>query len=220
MKSFFIVLIALLSVIALSCSGPLDKEFNEDTVAEDTKEITESGDVSKEEVETLAMWIFSQKLQDKSLEGKTYGDLLTEAKAYKAEQEAIAAKAKAEADAKAKKLREAAVVSIYDKEFHEGEWQAMYGFNYVIKNKAAKDIDALKFTFNIYDKLGDKIGTGYSVSITKEEIPAGEEYKSAAYWDYNQFSNDDSKIKNAEMKDLVFDIALEKIVYTDGSTLE
>lgn len=222
MKTITKMLFMLSALFCLSCSGPMGKEYSEETAAEDLKAIVESEDLTKDETATLAGWIMGASfVEDRELNGKTYADILDDANSYRAEQEALAAKAKAEAEAKAKRLREAATVSIFDKVFERwSSYEKVNGFKYAIENKSEKDIDALKFSFSIHNKLGDEIGNGYSVSITDNPIPAGEEYSSAAYWDYNPYIDSSIAIKNADYEDLVFNITLEKIVYTDGTILE
>ncbi|MCK0132603.1 hypothetical protein MWU59_13930 [Flavobacteriaceae bacterium F08102] len=75
----------ILSLIGFltACSDPLDKKYNEETLVEDAKEIKEMCDLSEEEVQLMAGWIVRARMKDLKLEGKTYGEILEEAKAYR-----------------------------------------------------------------------------------------------------------------------------------------
>jgi hypothetical protein len=214
-----ILLLAMISLI-VACSSPLDKKYSDETMEADAKEIKESGDLDSEDAKLIAGWIMKSKFQGKDLTDKTYREILEEAKDFKTEQEELAKKAKMEAEAKKKKMQEAIVVSLFDKGFAKADYEDYNSFSYVLKNKSEKDIKAFKFSFDIYDALGDELGDGYQVSSTDNTVKAGEEFKTTIYYDYNQFTNDDIKIKNAKFEDLTFDIRVHKIVYTDGTILE
>lgn len=70
----------LLSIIIISCSrSPLDKVYKHDTLEEDIVALKES--ISEEELNTLEGYIALKSSFDKDeLLGKTYNDLLNEAK--------------------------------------------------------------------------------------------------------------------------------------------
>lgn len=210
----------LLTAMLLSCSNPLNKKYSEATLDQDSKELRESNKLTGEELELLGIWMVRAKLSGKSLEGKTYNDILSDAKNYKLEQEKLKAEAEKIEAEKAKKMNDAVTVSIIGKSFDEGEWDSSNIIKYAIKNKSPKTIDAIKFNFKIFDKLDDKIGDGYEMSITDDKIAPNQVYTNEAYYDYNQFMDMDIKIKNSNFKDLKFVIKVEKVVYTDGSTLE
>jgi hypothetical protein len=218
MKNTFLLLTVVLTL--LSCSSPLDKNYNDDTLKEDAQEIKESGDLEENDAELIAGWIMKSKLTGQDLSDKTYREILEEAKSFKNEQVELAQKAKEDAAAKKKQMEEATVVSLFDKGFAEGDFESYNTFSYILKNKSRKDIKAFKFSFDIYDALGDELGTGYGVSSTENIVKAGEEFQKTIYYDFNRFTNDDIKIKNAKFKDLIFDVKVQKIVYTDGSILE
>ncbi|MDM1042148.1 MULTISPECIES: hypothetical protein [Empedobacter] len=215
-KITFFLFVALL----VSCSNPLDKKYSETTLEQDAKAIKESKKLSDEDLQLLAGWIVKAKLTGESLESKTYDDILNEAKNYKLEQEKLKIEAeKAEAE-KAKKMTDAITVSITGKGFIEADFQSYNTYKYAIKNKSSKTIDAVKFNFTILNKLGDEIGDGYELSLTDDKIAPNQVYINEAFFDYNQFMDQDIKIKNSKFEDLKFVIKVVKIVYTDGTTLE
>jgi len=214
------VLLFTAITILFSCSSPLDRKYSEENLQKDAKEIKESGKLKSEDLELLAGWIMKSKFQGNDLSDKTYNEIINEAKSFKKEQEELASKAKKEAEIKKKRMQETMIISIFDKGFTKSDWETYNSFSYVVKNKSNKDIKAFKFSFKIYDVLGDEIGDGYRVSSTDKIIKANEESKKTIYYDFNQFMNKDIIIKNAKFKDLSFDIKVDKIVFTDNSVLE
>jgi len=76
-------LLLLLSIIIISCSSPLDKAYKQDTLEEDIVALKES--ISEEELNTLAGYIALKTFSGDDMLGKTYNDLLNEAKKMKEE---------------------------------------------------------------------------------------------------------------------------------------
>lgn len=219
------LLLPFLLLAVVSCSNPMNKKYDEKTLEADMKEIKEKNKLSEEDTKTFAGWLLLSKLANKDLTGKTYQQILDEAKNYKKEQEELAAKAKAEEKAKAEKMKNAATVTIYDYAYHPAnmdnyELQDSHIFKYAIQNKSNKEIKALKFHFRIYNSLGDELGDGYEMSLTDDRIAPLATYKNAASFDANKYNNADNKIANSKFSDLKFDIAVDKIVYSDDTTLE
>jgi len=209
----------------LSCSNPMNKKYNEKNLEKDIREIADKNKISKEDSELLAGWLVLAKLGNKDLTGKTYQNILDEAKAYKKEQNDIETKAKEEEKAKEEKMKNAATISIYEYQYVPAdrgnyELQDYHRFKYAIKNKSSNEIKALKFHFKIYNSLGDEIGNGYEISVTDNRIAPQAIYNGSVLFDSNSYNSDDSKIINAKFEDLRFDIVIDKIVYEDNTTLE
>lgn len=76
-------LLLVLSIIIISCSSPLDKAYKQDTLEEDIVALKES--ISEEELNTLAGYIALKTLSADDMLGKTYNELLNEAKKMKEE---------------------------------------------------------------------------------------------------------------------------------------
>lgn len=212
-------------VFLTACSNPTSKKYNEATMAEDLKEIGESKKWNEQDAGLFAGWLIRAKLKGESLENKTYQGILDEAKKFKAEEEALAAKAKKEAEVRKQKMKEALIVTIFDKEyvpsnFDVGRLDDYNLFKYAIQNKSPKEIKAAKISFKIYNSLGEQIGDSYSMDFTDDRIAGNATFKGDAAFDYNQFSNEDKKIAAAKLEDLSFDFDVQKIVYSDGSILE
>lgn len=212
-------LLLLLSIVILtSCSGPLDKKYNEDTLEEDAKEIKESGKLSEEDAKIMAGWILRSKFKDENLEGKSYGDILEEAKDYKKEQELLAEKVKLEDEEKRQRLGSALTVALYDKGYEKYDYEDYLTYSLAFENKTDKDIRAFKGSISINDLFDTEIK---SINLTIDDpILAGEIFKSTYTTDYNQFRDEDIRLKNKDMSDLKVEWTPEKIIFTDGTTLE
>ena len=86
-------LIILSSILVVACSSPLDKKYSEDTIKEDAEELRSELDSS--DVKLLMGSIFRLTMQQEDLTKMTYGEILENGKAWKAEQDRIEAEQKA-----------------------------------------------------------------------------------------------------------------------------
>ncbi|TRO65487.1 hypothetical protein [Christiangramia sabulilitoris] len=215
MKKYFYLVLGL---IMISCSSPLDKNYNKETMQEDLKQIGESGNVDDDEKKLIAGWIFKSGLTGESLEGKSYSDILEEAKNYKKEQEELAARAQKEEEERRSKLGAALTVAMYDKGYEEFRYQEYLTYGLAFKNKSDKNIRAFKGSLSIKDLFDTEIK---SINLTIDDpIKAGETHKATYTTDYNQFMDSDSRLKNKDLDDLVIVWNPEKIIFDDGTTLE
>jgi hypothetical protein len=212
-----ILYLSLIGILT-SCSGPLDKKYNEENFESDTKEIKESGELSKDDAVIMAGWIIRSKLKGEALEGKTYNEIIKEAKDYKKEQEALAEKAKLEQEEKRQRLGSALTVAMYDKGYEEYSYQKYLTYSFAFENKTDKDIRAFKGSISIQDLFNTEIK---SINLTIDDpIKVGETFKNVYTTDYNQFKDEDSRLKGKDMDDLTVVWTPEKIIFTDGTTLE
>jgi len=213
-----LVLTLSLIGILISCSGPLDKNYNEETLEEDAKEIKKAGDLTEEEAQMMAGWIIRAKMKDKKLEGKTYSEILEEAKDYKKEQEELAEKAKKEEEEKRQRLGSSLTVAMYDKGYEEYDYQEYLIYSFAFENKTKKDIRAFKGSISIQDLFDTEIK---SINLTIDDpIKARETFKGTYTTEYNQFRDEDTRLKGKDMDDLKVVWTPEKIIFADGSTLE
>ena len=201
----------------------MDRKFNEKTAKEDIEAI--KGKIDSTDFNLLAGTMIRLKLQNKKLEGMTYGEILADGKKWKAEQEKIEAEQKALAEKAAKeeaerikKLSESVMVTCFKKGFAEVDYQDYITYKFVIKNKTDKKIRAIKgeVTFtNLFDEKIKSFNFEYD-----QPIPAGKQVIWAATTDYNQYMDDDQTLKNKDLKDLKVVWKPEKIIFEDGTTLE
>ncbi len=73
-------LIAFILFSFISCSSKLDKKYDDKTAIADLHEMKESGGINEEELENIASFIFSSKLEGVDLSKMTYQEILDEAK--------------------------------------------------------------------------------------------------------------------------------------------
>ena len=213
-----IVLIILVAVLTFSCTNPLDKKYSKETFETDAKVIGESGKLSKEDASIMAAWIMKSAFKGENLEGKTYNEIINEAKDYKKEQELLAEKVKLEEEEKRQKFASALTVAMYDKGYQESNYQEYLTYSIAFENKTDKDIRALKGSISIQDLFDTEIKV---INLTIDDpIKAGETFKGTYTTNYNQFKADDTRLKNKDMEDLKVVWTPEKIIFADGTTLE
>jgi len=220
MKKLFVIGI---SIFLFSCSSPMDKKFNEETVKEDIQAIKTK--IDSTELQLLAGTMMRLKFQDKNLENMTYAEILDNGKKWKieqakieAEQKALAEKALKEEQERIKRLTESVLVSCFSKEYTKVDWEDYITYKFVIQNKSDKNIRAIKGSIsfaNLFDETIKSLNFVYD-----QPIEAGKEVTYNAQTDYNQFTDSDKALKNKDLKDLKVIWKPEKIIFEDGSTLE
>jgi hypothetical protein len=212
------ILLLLIVYIFYACSSPLNKKYSESSFEADAKEIKESGKLSEEDALIMTGWILKAKLTGDKIEGKTYSEIIEEAKDYKKEQEVLAEKVKLEEEEKRQRLSAALTVAMYNKGFSKYDYQEYLTYSLAFNNKTDKDIRAFKGSLSIQDLFDSEIK---SINLTIDDpIRAGETFKGTYTTDYNQFKDEDSRLKNKDMDDLKIIWTPEKIIFSDGSTLE
>ena len=212
-----------ITALLFSCTSPMEKKFNKETVKEDMKAVRKQLDST--ELKLLAGTMFRLKIQDKKLEDMTYSDMLENGKKWKAEkdkieaeQKALAEKAAKEEAVRIKKLTEAVIVSCFEKGYTEVDYQDYITYKFVIQNKSEKKIRAVKgeITFtNLFDEKIKSLNFVYD-----QPIKAGKKVNWNATTDYNQFMDGDKTLKNKDLKDLKVVWKPEKVIFEDGTILE
>ena len=224
-------------VLLASCNNVIDKKVSMETVKEDITEIKEKYKEQYTDADFEAMTneltgsvfrTFLAKGED-AAKGvkfeKTYKDYLEEAKKDRIEKEKLAQEAIKKEAERASKMSAAAIATIYGYTFHKAnsenyEYQDYHVFKYAVQNKSSKEIKALKFHFSIVNALGDELGKGYEMSLTDNRIAPNSTYQNSMMFEANSFSSEDNKIAAAKFEDLKFNVSIDKIVYSDGTTLE
>ena len=216
-------LIILSSILVVACSSPLDKKYSEDTFEEDAKELR--NELDSTEAKLLLGSIFRLTLQQEDLSKMTYGEILENGKAWKTEQDRIEAEQKALQEKAAReeaervtRLQNAVMVTCFKKGYTEVDYQDYITYGFAIQNKSEQDIRAVKGEIMFTDLFDDEIKT---LSFTYDQpIKAGATANWNATTDYNQFMDDDVRLKNKELKDLKIVWKPIKVIFQDGSTLE
>ena len=218
-----ISLLLILSIIIISCSSPLDKAYTQESLAEDIVALKES--LSEEELKTLGGYIMKKSFSGDNMLGKTYNDLLEEAKKLQEElrlqeeeEKKLAEKARIEEAERIKRLGEALTVSFFDKGFSEYNYQKYITYKFVFENKTEKTMKAFTGEIKITDLFDKEIK---SFSLTYDDgVPANSTKNWDAQTDYNQFKDEDVLLKNKDMEDLKIRWVPGKIIFSDNTTLE
>jgi len=199
------ILLFVIAIFIVSCSSPLDKPYKKDNLEEDVIELKKS--LSEDELEMLAGYIALKSLGDDKMLGKTYGDLLDEAKNLREElrlkeeeEKQLAEKAKVEEAERIKRLGGALTVSLFDKNFAEYNYQEYITYKFAFENKTDKDIKAFtgKIVFNdLFDKEISDLNLTYD-----DGVPANSTKNWNAQTDFNQFMDKDVTLKNKDVEDL------------------
>lgn len=82
-KLFYLLAIVILA----SCSSPMNNTYSDATFESDLKAIREANALDSTEMNLLAMYFVRAKLLNESIEGKSYNEILAEAKVAKQKQE-------------------------------------------------------------------------------------------------------------------------------------
>ena len=217
------LLVIGLAGLLFSCSSPLDKKYNEATAEVDLKEVAEKLDTT--EMYLLAGSMFRIQLEGGNIADMTYGEILASGKKWKAEQEKIEQEQKILAEKAAKdeaeriaRLHQSVMVSCFQKGYTEADYQEYITYKFVIQNKSAKTMRAVKgsITFtNLFDEEIKSLNFVYD-----QPIEAGNQATWNATTEYNQFMSEDQALLNKDLKDLKVVWKPEKVIFADGSTLE
>ncbi|MFA7448797.1 MAG: hypothetical protein WCY77_10195 [Weeksellaceae bacterium] len=214
-------LILLFSAFAiLSCNSPMDKVYTEATLSEDLAAMKKSGKLTEEDATLLARAFVGSVFTGKSLEGKTYKEIIESVKKVEAEQQVLKEEAlKKEAD-QYERLSQAATATVTSKSLVGEQYSRNLVFGFAVKNKSDKRIDAIKLKFNFLNKLGEEIGGDFTASITSPTIEPGATLSEKYYYDFNEFREEDLRLNSEKFEDLTTVMKIEKIVFADGSILE
>lgn len=212
-------------ILLASCSNPLDRKYSKKTVKEDMEELLESGKVDSTDMKYVATYMVRSAMLGEELEGKTYGEMIENAKnlrekqeAQEAEEKALAEKIIREEQEKREQFSKVVTVALYDKGYTEYDYQDYLTYGIAFENKSDKDIRAIKGSIQINDLFDDEIK---AITVTEDEgIIAGETLRKTYTTDYNQFMDEDTRLRSKDLKDLKVVWTPIKIIFADGTTLE
>lgn len=217
------VLIIFSSILFVACSSPLDKKYSKGSFEEDAKQLR--SEVDSADAMLLMGSILRLTMQQEDLTQMTYGQILENGKAWKAEQDrleeeqkALQEKAAREEAERLTRLQNTVMVTCFEKGFSEVNYQDYITYKFAIQNKSDQDIRAVKGEIMFNDLFDDEIKT---LRFTYDEsIDAGATANWNATTDYNQFMNDDVKLRNKDLEDLKIVWKPTKVIFKDGTTLE
>lgn len=104
---------------------------------------------------------------------------------------------------------------ITDKNFVEGNYQDSNNFTFQFTNNTDKDVEGIKGVITLKDLFGDQIKR---VTISYDEgVAVGESKLYRASLDYNQFMDDDIKLRNTDLAKMKYEWEVSTIIYSDGT---
>ena len=239
--------LSIVCVLLLSaCSKPTDIVFG----PEPLKQMAEQGDQFKKMPEEdrgvlvgyLGIKALSKEFgakDDKPITGRTVGEVLVDARAWKAamlEKEAAEKKKEAEAAAlKASLMEERKAISakilssvtitllnksVVPKNLEAGRFDSELKLTFAVENKSDKPIKLLKTRIYFKDATGDDVG--WLSNTFDETIPARSTLKSSSsYWKINEFRNGDiEKIANRELSAMTASFEPKSVAFGDGEVIK
>ncbi len=222
MKNLFFL---LGMAILVSCSSPMNNRYSDATLETDLKAIREAEILDSTEISLLAMYFVRAKLLNEPIDGKSYKDILAQAKALKQKQDEearlekeLAEKARQEAEAKMARLKTALIVTVFDKGYVEYDYQKYITYKFAFENKTDKDITAFTGQLVFTDLFDQEIKT---ISLTYDSgIQANTITDYSATTDYNQFRDEDQLLKSKSLKQVKLVWKPAKILFADGTVME
>lgn len=222
MKKFLILAFSV--CLLCSCEDPRNRKYSEKTLANDLKAIWDK-DHDSTDIKSVVGYLMLSAFTKEDLTGKTYKEIIEKQKAAAAkitaaEQEAkiLATKTAKESEDRRVRLNNILTVAMYDKGYVEADYQEFLTYDIAFENKSNKDIRAVKGVIHINDLFNDEIK---SINLTYDNtISAGSTGKERFTTSYNQFLDEDTRLRSKTVEDLKIVWMPEKIIFTDGSTLE
>jgi hypothetical protein len=213
------ILTVLLTTALLSCSSPLEKKYSKETFQNDIAEVIKKESLdSTSRLVLMGIPIANAFGGGAQFEGKTYREIIDEAKKKEAEAKALAEKAAKEEADRIARLSEALAVAVFDKGFYEADYQSYITVKFVFDNKTAKEIRALTGVVVFTDLFDKEIK---SISVTYDQaIAAKKNRKWDAQIEYNRYKDSDQLLASKKLADLKVQWKPEKILFSDGSSLE
>ena len=202
----------------VSCSNPLDKTYNKESFDSDIIEMKESNVLPEDDLKLLAGEVLRSFFSSEDLSGVSYGEIIDNAKIRKTEQDRLAEQARIEEEDRMKRFDSTLTVAMYDKGYQEISYAEALTYSFIFSNKSSKDIRAFKGRIVINDLFDTEIK---SISLTvDDQINAGESKRETYNTDYNQFRDEDVRLRSKDIDDLTINWIPEKVIFTDGTTIE
>lgn len=167
---------------------------------------------------------------DYDVTNKTVGQIIDDQAAFDADQRAqaekqarLAAEARARHNAQIAALRGALTVALVDKGFQPEDWENGQYNSYItvelaLRNNSKKTIRAIRGTLGFDTLLGDPI---YKNNLEDSDpIAPGKTQDWNGSVKYNQFDDSLTQLRNASLANVKLDWEPQKILFTDGTTLE
>jgi hypothetical protein len=213
-KAVFICLIPIL----FSChSSPLKKRYNQELFISDLQEIKKSGKITNNEHKILSEYIFGYTFEERDLNGKSYKEILHEARKKKQEEKENIEKVKREETERLAGMQQILNISVSSKEFEKSKWEDFLKFKIHLQNQSDKDIQKLKYSFTVYNQTGKELKECFFTY--DERLPAKATQEITRYWNFSEFTSGDPEIRDTPSGNLIFQFTPLQIIFTDGTSL-
>ena len=223
------LLILLISIFIFSCGSPLDKVDTEEAFMLDMVEVRESE--GQETAEKLSGYVLQQvmiqsfnKEAKSKLIGKTYDQLLIQAddlaaelKVKEEEEKRLAEEEKQKREALELKISESVTFACTKKGYVEVNYSDYITYTFTFKNKTDKNISGVKGLVTFYDMFDEEI-KGLRLSYDGG-VKAGQTINYNAQTDYNQFIDEDVKLKNTKLEKMKVVWQPEQLIFSDGDKI-
>lgn len=240
MKAVAALLTLAVLVVTSACSNPKNLRITDQNKETFMEEIKNSKKLTVEEVGLLQGYLMRYGVieglkgltggeNELPLEGKTVGELIElqrkwaeETKAEEARQKKLAEEAKAREEALAAELRKCITLAVWDKgfvdsDYRRGLYQDLLTYSITYENNSPKDIRAFQGTVVFQDLFGDRVNS-FGLKIT-DPIKSGEKAQWKGTTAFNQFDKEDTRLRDAELKDLKVVWMPERIIFADGTSI-
>ena len=222
------VILLLAAVLMFSCSDPLSKKYDSETVLKDIVELKEKLDTNQ--MAAIGNQLFRKK--EIELAGKSYKQILEDGEKWAAEQKLIKKrqerleiekkrleeKAQKEAKQRIDSMVNSVSVAVFDKGYAEGDFEKYIKISYQCINKSGKDIAGILWRISVMDMFGKEIGR-FALEVT-DGIKADKTINKDRYYDYSSYDPDNVKIVDTDIKKLKFEYEPQQIIFTDGTSIE
>ena len=135
----------------------------------------------------------------------------------------LQSKVTAEKEAIQRQIDQVLTVALVSKDFraadyHSGNISDVVTIELALENKGDKDVAGVKGVTVFKDMFGDTIKR---VSLSYDEgIPARKSVTWFGTIKYNQFDNNDVKLKTVDMKKLTFSFLPDTVIFSDGTKIQ
>ncbi len=223
-QNFTYIYILTITLLFSSCKNTLDKTFQRDSLKEDLTEIKENNYLDSPDLMLLGLYIAMIEIKGESPEGKSYREILEEARLYKEkeyawnkEHEVLPAEKYTKDQQRLDALEKLLDISLKKKRLKQKGWRNKLCYTFELTNNSGKEIKAIKGTVILTDIFGNKLKS-FSLFYT-DIIGIGESHIWETENDHNSSINEDNILEKESLSKISMIWKPEKIIFADNSTL-
>lgn len=216
MRNYFIILkFFFISLIFISCKGPLGKTYDPVTYQEDIESIRQSNIVSEDDIELLTNYMLIAKLAGNDFQEKTYGEILDRIKEIRKSTGDKNESEKLEQESKRIRLSAVLSVKLSEKDFTKVDGKDCFVYTVTFQNTSIQNIKMVVGSFSINDLLDKEIK---KIDILLDEnLKANSALKKTFTVGYNHSDENDKRIRTKKLVDVRVLWNPEKIIFENGT---